>query len=138
MLVLSRKLNEKILLPGTHTAIQIVGIKPGVVRLGIDAPPEVVVLREEIPDRTSEWTPRSNPSAPVPEDKLKAVGDLAANRLRMARSELAILRRQLQEGLLHEAETTLDKLDDDIRALRQRVRKETDDSAPIPMPRKTR
>jgi carbon storage regulator CsrA len=137
MLVLSRKLNEKILLPGTHTAIQVIGIKPGVVRLGIDAPPEVVVLREEIPDRTCEWSqPRPSPAAQ--EEKLKAVGHLAANRLKMARAELSMLRRQLQAGMMHEAETTLDKLDDDIRALRQRVRKETDDSAPIPMPRKTR
>lgn len=138
MLVLSRKLNEKILLPGTHTAIQVIGIKPGVVRLGIDAPPEVVVLREEIPDRSEEWSPRATPATPPQEDKLKAVGHLAANRLKMARAELSILRRQLQEGMLHEAETTLDKLDDDIRALRQRVRTETDDSAPIPLPRKTR
>lgn len=137
MLVLSRKLNEKILLPGTHTAIQVIGIKPGVVRLGIEAPPEVVVLREEIPDRSSEW--RAAPkTVPVQEEKLKAVGDLAASRLKMARAELAILRRQLQEGHMLEAEITLEKLDDDIRALRQRVRTETDDRAPIPMPRKTR
>jgi carbon storage regulator CsrA len=138
MLVLSRKLNEKILLPGTHTAIQVIGIKPGVVRLGIDAPPEVIVLREEIPDRSSEWLPRATPAAPAQEEKLKAVGHLAVNRLKMARAELAILRHQLQSGLLHEAETTLDKLDDDIRALRQRVRSETDAAAPIPLPRKTR
>lgn len=136
MLVLSRKLNEKILLPGTKTAIQIVGIKPGVVRLGIDAPPEVVVLREEIPDRSSEWLPPVR-TVPVQEEKLKAVGDLADNRLKMARTELGILRRQLQEGLLLDAEITLEKLDEDIRSLRQRVQNVTHES-PIPLPRKTR
>ena len=138
MLVLSRKLNEKILLPGTRTAIQIVGIKPGVVRLGIDAPPEVIVLREEIPDRSSEWTPKSQPAAPAPEAKLKAVGELTAQRLRMAQAELGILRRQLEAGQLHEAESTLEKLDDDIRTLRQRVRKETDETSETPVPRKAR
>jgi carbon storage regulator CsrA len=137
MLVLSRKLNEKILLPGTHTAIQVIGIKPGIVRLGIEAPPEVVVLREEIPDRSSEWAPVIK-AVPVQEEKLKAIGDLADNRLKMARIELTILRRQLQDGLLQDAESTLDKLDEDIRSLRQRVRRETDDSTATPLPRKTR
>jgi carbon storage regulator CsrA len=138
MLVLSRKLNEKILLPGTRTAIQVVGIKPGVVRLGIDAPPEVIVLREEIPNRTAEWAPRVQPAPPQGEP-LKAVGDLTANRLKMARAELAVLRRQLQAGLLHEAEATLEKLDDEIRALRVRVQKETERASDTAsLPRKTR
>jgi carbon storage regulator CsrA len=137
MLVLSRKLNEKILLPGTHTAIQVIGIKPGVVRLGIEAPPEVVVLREEVPNRTTEWEP---PVVAVPAraEKLTAVGELAAQRLKMARGELAVLRRQLQAGLLEEAEVTLEKLDDEIRALRQRVQQETEHPSETAMPRKTR
>jgi carbon storage regulator CsrA len=131
MLVLSRKLNEKILLPGTHTAIQVVGIKPGVVRLGIDAPPDVLVLREEIPDRNSEWAKRQRATVEG-EGKLKAVGDLAALRLKLARADLAVLRRQLQAGLLHEAESTLDKLDEEIKALRQRVEKETENQSAGP------
>jgi carbon storage regulator CsrA len=55
VLVLSRRLNEKILFPATHTSIQVVSIKPGVVRLGIEAPPDVTVLREEIHDRVAQW-----------------------------------------------------------------------------------
>jgi carbon storage regulator CsrA len=52
MLVLSRRLHEKILLPGLDIAVQVVAIKPGVVRLGIDAPPEVRICREELLDRS--------------------------------------------------------------------------------------
>ena len=48
MLVLSRKLKEKLLLPAIGTAVQVLEIKRGVVRLGIEAPPEVAVLREEV------------------------------------------------------------------------------------------
>jgi carbon storage regulator CsrA len=48
MLVLSRKPNEKILFPDWSTTIQVVSIKPGVVRLGIEAPPDVTVLRAEV------------------------------------------------------------------------------------------
>ena len=48
MLVLSRRRNEKIVLPHLGITVQVVAIKPGVVRLGIEAPPEVAVCREEL------------------------------------------------------------------------------------------
>src|SRR6202043_1902567 len=51
MLVLSRRLNEKIVFPESNTVVQVVGVKPGVVRLGVRAPAEVTVLREEVHDR---------------------------------------------------------------------------------------
>jgi carbon storage regulator CsrA len=54
MLVLSRRLHEKIVLPGIGAIIEVVAIKPGVVRLGIEAPSEVTVLREELQQRQEE------------------------------------------------------------------------------------
>jgi carbon storage regulator len=48
MLVLSRRLNEKIVLPGLGVTIQVLGFRRGAVRLGIAAPPEVTVLRQEV------------------------------------------------------------------------------------------
>ncbi|WP_347245906.1 carbon storage regulator [Thermogutta sp.] len=48
MLVLTRRENERIVLPTVHTSIQVVRISGSTVRLGIDAPPEVPVLREEL------------------------------------------------------------------------------------------
>jgi carbon storage regulator len=47
MLVLSRKAGERILI-GDQIAVTIVRIAPGVVRVGIDAPKGITVLREEI------------------------------------------------------------------------------------------
>ena len=41
MLVLSTRLNEKIFLPDTNTAIEVVAIQSGTVRLGITAPDDV-------------------------------------------------------------------------------------------------
>jgi carbon storage regulator CsrA len=52
MLVLSRRLNERIVLPGLGITIEVVAVKPGVVRLGIEAPPDVPVFREEVLDRS--------------------------------------------------------------------------------------
>ncbi len=47
MLVLSRKLGEKILI-GDNVVVTVVRIDQGQVRLGIEAPPEIAVYREEI------------------------------------------------------------------------------------------
>ncbi|QEH36948.1 hypothetical protein OJF2_55330 [Aquisphaera giovannonii] len=50
MLVLSRKLNEKIVIDG-GIVVTVVKIEGGQVRLGIEAPAHVKVFREEILDR---------------------------------------------------------------------------------------
>ncbi len=51
MLVLSRRLNEKILLPSIHTSVEVLDIKGDRVRLGIEAPASVMILREELAAR---------------------------------------------------------------------------------------
>lgn len=53
MLVLSRRLNEQIMI-GDDIVIEVVRICPGQVRLGIMAPPEVKVLRTELITRDKE------------------------------------------------------------------------------------
>lgn len=47
MLVLSRKTGERILV-GDHIAITVVRISQGTVRIGIDAPRNLSVVREEV------------------------------------------------------------------------------------------
>ena len=47
MLVLSRKINERIMI-GENIELEILGIRGGVVRLGIKAPREVSVIRHEL------------------------------------------------------------------------------------------
>lgn len=53
MLILTRRLGETIMI-GDNVAIEIVGIKGGQVKLGIHAPKEVPVYREEIYVRIKE------------------------------------------------------------------------------------
>ena len=48
MLVLSRRIEEKIILPSLGVTLQVLSIKGNIVRLGIDAPLDVKVLREEL------------------------------------------------------------------------------------------
>lgn len=53
MLVLSRKPGERILI-GDDVAVTIVRIGPNTVRLGIDAPREMNIVREELCQRAAE------------------------------------------------------------------------------------
>jgi len=76
MLVLSRRLNEKIVFPGTQISVQVVAIRPGSVRLGIEAPRSVTVLREELPDRTTEWGPSPAPGHRSQADLRKTIRNL--------------------------------------------------------------
>lgn len=56
MLVLSRKVNEAIIING-NIKVMIVDIRGDKVRLGIDAPRDVVVDREEIYEEKKRGTP---------------------------------------------------------------------------------
>jgi carbon storage regulator CsrA len=48
MLVLSRRIAQKIVFPSINTTIQVVSTKSGIVRLGIEAPDRLPVFREEV------------------------------------------------------------------------------------------
>jgi two-component system, OmpR family, response regulator len=117
MLVLTRKLHEKIVFPGTHTAVQIVGIKGGVVRLGIEAPPEIAVLRDELYDRAAE---RRAEVAPA-ESQLAKFRRQLRNRLRDTGVGLGLLHLLLDAGASEEAKATLQRIRDDVCVLRYGV-----------------
>jgi carbon storage regulator len=48
MLVLSRRVNDRIVLPDLGITVVVLDVKGGRARLGIEAPPEVAVVREEL------------------------------------------------------------------------------------------
>ncbi len=50
MLVVSRKTGERILI-GDRIAITVVKISSGGVRIGVEAPPEMAVMREELAEQ---------------------------------------------------------------------------------------
>ena len=56
MLVLTRKVGERILI-GENIAITVVKLTSGGVRIGIDAPPELAVVREELARALNEADP---------------------------------------------------------------------------------
>lgn len=56
MLILTRKTGEGILI-GDKIRLRILEIQGKQVRLGIEAPPEVIILREEVEPRPQDETP---------------------------------------------------------------------------------
>ena len=62
MLVLSRKVGEKILI-GDKIAVTVVRVAQGIVRLGVEAPKELPIVREEIKDRLKEASQDQAPAA---------------------------------------------------------------------------
>jgi carbon storage regulator len=53
MLVLSRKVGEKILI-GDNISVTVVRVAQGIVRIGVEAPQDLPVVREEIKDQMRE------------------------------------------------------------------------------------
>jgi carbon storage regulator CsrA len=132
MLVVSRKLKEKLLFPAINAAIQVLEIKQGVVRLGIDAPPEVTVVRDDVANRQADGPHRkTNPD----EVRTAAPGraELARQlreRLKTTGVGLGLARLQLEAGRFEEARKTLAALEDDFQLLLYGVDGETD--SPVP------
>jgi carbon storage regulator len=65
MLVLSRKVGERILI-GDGIAVTVVRITNGGVRIGIEAPPDMTVIRQELKDQLDEAA-----AQPVPTGKAR-------------------------------------------------------------------
>jgi carbon storage regulator len=57
MLVLSRKVGERILI-GENISVTVVRIAGGAVRIGVEAPPELPVIREELKVQLAETEAR--------------------------------------------------------------------------------
>ncbi len=57
MLVLSRRLGERIYFPSLAAYVEIVDVRGGTVRLGIEAPENVLVLRAELRDAPASACP---------------------------------------------------------------------------------
>ena len=140
LLVLSRKLNEKIVFPGIQATVEVVGVRGNVVRLGIEAPHSVVILREEIQDRPGRQAAAASSAAAAakPEQPLGEMVHALRNRLNAAALGLALLRKQHQLGLHENLEATIDKIEAEMLAIRRQFDGPAPEVVPAPIARRMR
>ncbi len=65
MLVLSRRENQKVLFPNLGITVEIVGLQGSSVKLGIDAPPEIRILRSELAEENKDEIEKVRDGAPA-------------------------------------------------------------------------
>jgi carbon storage regulator CsrA len=126
MLVLTRRPKEKIVFPSIQTEVIVLGMKGGQVRLGIEAPPQVAVLREELSGREETWEgngPEADQSQAGPES-LREARHRLRNRFNDVGLHLAVLRQQLQQDQTAVADLTISRIEEDLLELRRELEEE--------------
>jgi carbon storage regulator CsrA len=120
MLVLSRRPFEKVLFPTIHAAVQVVSVNGSTVRLGIEAPPEVRILRGELQGEAVHGMGSAAPADPS-DAPFRALRHLVRNRLHGVGIGLALMRQQVKAGRSTDLERTLAMIEGEMKKLRQDV-----------------
>jgi carbon storage regulator CsrA len=131
MLVLSRGRNDKIVFPNLGITVEILNIASNKVRVGVDAPPSVTVLRHELAGQAG---PAAGANLVDPARKLSHE---VRNRLHAANLALHLSQKLLQANRQADAERTLQKALDEFAAVEERLTSR-DQPVPANAPARTR
>ncbi len=121
MLVLSRRVDQKVTFPGLGITVQILGVKGSNVKIGIDAPLEIRVIREELADQEPVAKPQATESRPrthvirLPQ----VVRHEMRNQLHTLSIALHLFKQQIDAGFDDDAETTFERLVEHLEKLAQ-------------------
>jgi carbon storage regulator CsrA len=117
MLVLSRRENDSVVFPNLGITVHVTRIEGRTVRLGIEAPRDVPVLRNEIAKTWTKW--KDYPLGERPSKLSHAL----RNRLQSATLGLHLLHRSLEDGKYEEVETTILRVFRELDSMEQEVAK---------------
>lgn len=126
MLVLSRRENQKVLFPGLGISVEVIRAGSNKVQLGIDAPREIRVIRDELPCRDQQFVAdngdkafQANQSSEV----YQAVNEAIHQDLKSAALAVHLAKNQIKQGLeenaesaLNDALATLEKIESRLRS----------------------
>ena len=101
MLVLSRKTDQKIVFPNLGITLKLLSVKGNLARIGIEAPSDMPVLREELVDDSAPT------GAPYVSRELRHDVRNSLNTIRLA---VELFQRQIEAGLADKAQSTFLKL----------------------------
>ena len=128
MLVLSRRLQEKLYFPGIGLILHVLSVRGGTVRLGIEAPPELTVLRGEMQASPVEG---QLPDAETGEGGCDATVRGVGHALRVASDGLEIARLGLESWETRVVKEILDTVQDHLESLQRRLRRGRRIAVPI-------
>ena len=118
MLVLSRGRNDKVVFPTLGISVEILRVAGNKVRLGIDAPHEVPVHRHEVSDRMAANGELETLKFPEPSKTAQAkLTHAMRNRLNTAALGLHLLHKGIEAGDLTDAESTIFKIFNELKAI---------------------
>lgn len=117
MLVLARKSGQKILFPTVGITVEVLATRGNMVRLGIDAPRSVKVLREEIQDHPSPEKFAEN----VERLSLRDLNHFVRNRLHAASLGLHLFQKQVAGGMIEVSKDTLQRVLSEFGSIEQEV-----------------
>ena len=118
MLVLSRRVHEKIVFPDVQATLEVAAIHAGNVRLGFEAPAELRVFREEVWERTrEEWAGPTTPPRNSGEQDPAGLCELRCRWQMVANALLSLIHRGVRTGRAREMERIVDTLDRELSSL---------------------
>lgn len=126
MLVLTRREEQKIVFPTVGVTVEVLRIKGNVAKIGIQAPMNVPVLREEI---MTDADRRREPSSNGLTSELRHA---LRNRLNASTIALHLLRRQVELGRVEDAEHTFHKICEELAALEREISANSPGKADVP------
>jgi carbon storage regulator CsrA len=122
MLVLSRRPDESIVFPNVGVTVRVVRINGNVVRIGVDAPRDLAVLRGELAEGQPLPAPRPTPSHEL------------CNRLSRISLALHLAQRQRDLGMHTQADISLNEALDALAALDRDWLRENVRGSTVPAP----
>ncbi len=124
MLVLSRRLGDKLVFPDLNTTVEVLQMTGKTVRLGIKAPADVLVLRHELGEARS----RGRGAGAALQQLSAAMRHRLRNQLHTAKLALTLADKQLEAELTVQARATLAKALDEFNHI------EAELAPPLPPP----
>ena len=116
MLVLSRRPDQEVRFPNIGVSLKVLTVRGRVVKLGIEAPDDVEIIRPEAKGSTGSTKPARRQAADVDRHDLK-------NRLNNVKLAAAVFERQRELGLDEAADATFDRLVNLLSDLEQQLQK---------------
>lgn len=122
MLVLSRKEDQKVIIPGLDVSIKVIRCKGSAVTLGFEAPPEIRIVRDELDNGISVTDPAVGKHMDQKIDSSpEKLRHKIRNQLNVVSMALQMLLDDIESGSLKDSEDVFDTIYERLKGLKSSV-----------------